>query len=193
MEVNEAAVETKTDAAQVGLTARNVLPALPIEKAKPLAKEEALAKLQAQETSADKKLSLDYLEAGSARALQKHGSKQSQPQDDKNSAAQWRLIDGTLQRSLDAGGSWRIVFQLQHPLLAYGVRGSDIWVGGQAGTLFHSADSGATWTMVQPSTKSAALSSDIVGIDVRSANEIVLSTSNASWTTNDAGKTWEKK
>jgi hypothetical protein len=48
--------------------------------------------------------------------------------------------------------------------------------------------------MVQPSTKSESLSSDIVAIEVRSPAEIVLSTgNNESWTTLDAGKTWEKK
>jgi hypothetical protein len=48
--------------------------------------------------------------------------------------------------------------------------------------------------MVEPSTKSESLSSDIVAIEVRGPAEIVLSTSNnESWTTSDAGKTWDKK
>ncbi len=170
------------------LTARNVA-APPIEKAKPAAKEEAQLKAQAENDEAQKKLPGAMSASSQLIVLQKTRSKQS-----KDVAAQWSLTQGRLQRSLDAGATWQIALQLQHPLLSFGMRGSDVWAGGGAGTLFHSTDSGTTWTMVQPSTKSESLSSDIVAIEVRSPAEIVLSTSdNESWTTGDAGKTWEKK
>jgi hypothetical protein len=170
------------------LTARNVA-APPIEKAKPAAKEEAQLKAQAENDEAQKKLPGAMSASSQLIVLQKARSKQS-----KDVAAQWSLTQGRLQRSLDAGATWQIALQLQHPLLSFGMRGSDVWAGGGAGTLFHSTDSGTTWTMVQPSTKSESLSSDIVAIEVRSPAEIVLSTSdNESWTTGDAGKTWEKK
>ena len=170
------------------LTARNVA-APPIEKAKPAAKEEAQLKAQAENDEAQKKLPGAMSASSQLIVLQKTRSKQS-----KDVAAQWSLTQGRLQRSLDAGATWQIALQRQHPLLSFGMRGSDVWAGGGAGTLFHSTDSGTTWTMVQPSTKSESLSSDIVAIEVRSPAEIVLSTSdNESWTTGDAGKTWEKK
>ena len=170
------------------LTARNVA-APPIEKAKPAAKEEAQLKAQAENDEAQKKLPGAMSASSQLIVLQKARSKQS-----KDVAAQWSLTQGRLQRSLDAGATWQIALQRQHPLLSFGMRGSDVWAGGGAGTLFHSTDSGTTWTMVQPSTKSESLSSDIVAIEVRSPAEIVLSTSdNESWTTGDAGKTWEKK
>jgi photosystem II stability/assembly factor-like uncharacterized protein len=120
---------------------------------------------------------------------QKTRSKQS-----KDVSAQWSLAQGRLQRSVDAGTTWQIALQLERPLLSFGTRGGDVWAGGQGGTLFHSTDSGTTWTMVQPSTKSESLKSDIVAIDVHGPAEIVLSTSgNESWSTADAGKTWDKK
>jgi hypothetical protein len=174
--------------AKQGLTARNEITP-PIEKAKPAAKEEAQLKTQVQDSGDKNKLATAYSNSDTAFALQKQRSMRS-----KDVAAQWSLAQGKLQRSLDAGTTWQIALQLQHPLLSFGARGSDVWAGGQAGTLFHSTDSGTTWTMVQPSTKSESLSSDIVAIEVRSPTEIALSTSNnESWTTGDSGKTWDKK
>lgn len=170
------------------LTAHNEITP-PIEKAKPAAKEEAQLKAQVQDSETQNKPAAAYSKSDTAFGLQKQRSKQF-----KDVAAQWSLAQGKLQRSVDAGATWQIALQLQHPLLSFGVRGSDVWAGGQGGTLFHSTDSGSTWTMVQPSTKSEPLNSDIVAIEVRSPAEIVLSTSNnESWTTVDAGKTWDKK
>jgi photosystem II stability/assembly factor-like uncharacterized protein len=109
-------------------------------------------------------------------------------------AAQWTFAQGMLRRSLDGGASWQTALQLDRPLLCFGAQGSDVWAGGQAGTLFHSSDGGTTWVQVQPSTKAESLSVDIVAIEIRGPAEIVLSTStNESWTTADGGKAWEKK
>jgi len=69
-----------------------------------------------------------------------------------------------------------------------------VWTGGQAGLLFHSRDNGTTWTQIQPSAKGESLTSDIVAIDVRSADQLNLTTrNNESWSTSDGGKSWEKK
>ena len=123
----------------------------------------------------------------------------------------WAITAGVLQRSLDSGRSWQNAVRADHPLLCYASHDDDVWTGGQAGTLFHSADSGATWVRVQPSIKGQALSSDITHIDVRrrdvrgnlSGNvrgdvsglaEIVISTGNSElWGSTDGGRTWEKK
>ncbi len=158
-----------------------------IEKAKPAAKEEGQLKTQVRSNEPQKKLATAYsaMDAGVAQKLQKQS---------KDVVAQWSLAQGRLERSLDGGATWQTALQLDRPLLSFGARGSDVWAGGQAGTLFHSTDSGATWTMVQPSTKAESLNSDIVAIEIRSPVEIVLSTSNnESWATADGGKTWEKK
>jgi len=117
-------------------------------------------------------------------------------------AVTWTVTAGVLQRSLDSGQSWQNALRSDHPLLCYASHDEDVWTGGQAGTLFHSGNSGITWVQVQPSIKGQALSSDITHIDlrgdlrgdVRGPAEIVVSTSNNEiWSSADGGKTWEKK
>jgi len=121
-------------------------------------------------------------------------------------AVTWTVTAGVLQRSLDSGQSWQNALRSDHPLLCYASHDEDVWTGGQAGTLFHSGNSGITWVQVQPSIKGQALSSDITHIDlredlredvrgdVRGPAEIVVSTSNNEiWRSADGGKTWEKK
>jgi photosystem II stability/assembly factor-like uncharacterized protein len=184
----DAQVQTYTTDEKLTVTGRNVA-APPIEKAKPAAKEEVPLKAQAENGEAQKKLPSAVSASNQLVTLQK-----TRPKASKDIAAQWSLTQGKLQRSVDAGASWQIALQIEHPLLSFGARGGDVWAGGQGGTLFHSTDSGTTWTMVQPSTKSESLTSDIVAIEVRGPAEIVISTSsNESWSTADAGKTWDKK
>ena len=106
----------------------------------------------------------------------------------------WMITTGVLQRSLDSGQSWQNSLHADHPLLCYASHDQDVWAGGQAGTLFHSADSGVTWLPVQPSIKSQPLASDLTHIDVRAPAEVVISTSDHElWSSVDNGKTWEKK
>ncbi|MGO9405325.1 MAG: zf-HC2 domain-containing protein [Terriglobales bacterium] len=106
----------------------------------------------------------------------------------------WMITTGVLQRSLDRGQSWQTSLHADHPLLCYASHDQDVWAGGQAGTLFHSADSGLTWLPVQPSIKSQPLASDLIHIDVRAPAEVVISTSDHElWSSVDNGKTWEKK
>jgi hypothetical protein len=132
----------------------------------------------------------------------------------------WTITGGVLKRSLDGGQSWQDALHADHPLLCYASHNEDVWTGGQAGTLFHSANSGVTWVQVQPSIKARQLSSDITHIDVRNGDlrgdlrngdsrnnvrgelhddargmaEILLSISdNEMWSSADGGKTWSKK
>ncbi len=106
----------------------------------------------------------------------------------------WTIAAGVLQRSLDSGQSWQPALHADHSLLCYTPRDQDVWTGGQAGTLFHSADGGVTWLQIQPAIKGQPLTSDITHIEVRASAEVVLSTSNHEvWSSADNGKTWEKK
>ncbi len=106
----------------------------------------------------------------------------------------WTIAAGVLQRSRDSGQSWQTALHADRPLLCYTPNDQDVWTGGQAGTLFHSVDGGATWLQVQPATKGQPLTSDITHIEVRASAEVVLSTSkNEIWSSPDSGKTWEKK
>ncbi|MGB9205079.1 MAG: zf-HC2 domain-containing protein [Terriglobales bacterium] len=106
----------------------------------------------------------------------------------------WAIRAGVLQRSLDSGQSWQEALRVDYPLLCYASHDQDVWAGGQAGTLFHSADSGVTWLQVQPSINALLLTSDITHIEVRGPAEVVISTSHHEfWSSADSGKTWEKK
>jgi photosynthesis system II assembly factor YCF48-like protein/putative zinc finger protein len=109
-------------------------------------------------------------------------------------AAQWEISSGALQRSLDRGVTWQTSLRSERPLLCFAARANEVWAGGKAGVLFHSADGGANWTQVNPSADGRALGADVTRIEARSPTEIVLSTSSSeSWTTLDGGKTWAKK
>lgn len=111
----------------------------------------------------------------------------------------WAITAGVLQRSLDSGQSWQQALRADHPLLCYASHGDDVWAGGQAGTLFHSADNGMTWAQVQPSIQGQRLSSDITHVDLTQMEvggpaRIVVSTSNNEiWSSADGGKTWNKE
>jgi len=135
--------------------------------------------------------------------------------------AMWAIAAGVLQRSVDAGQTWQITLHSDRPLLTYASRDQDVWAGGEAGALFHSADSGATWTQVQASVKGQTLSSDITQIDISNSDvsnsdvsnndflngknndklyrrqnleHIVVSTgSHEVWRSADGGKTWNKQ
>jgi hypothetical protein len=109
-------------------------------------------------------------------------------------AAQWQVTAGVLQRSLDRGATWQTSLRPERPLLCFAALGNEIWAGGKAGSLFHSADGGANWTQINPSADGRSLSADITRIEARSATEIILATSSGeSWTTVDGGKSWVKK
>jgi Putative zinc-finger len=130
--------------------------------------------------------------------------------------AMWAVAAGVLQRSVDAGQTWQITLRADRPLLAYASRDQDVWAGGEAGALFHSADSGATWTQVQPSIKGQTLSSDITQIDISNSDVsnndfrngknndklyrrqnlehiVVLTGSHEVWRSADGGITWNKQ
>ena len=109
-------------------------------------------------------------------------------------SANWTIAGGVLQRSLDGGHTWQMAARAEHALLCYASRGQEVWAGGQAGTLLHSVDNGATWSAVAVSFGGQRLSSDVTRVDVRGPAEIVLSTdAHETLSSTDDGKTWEKK
>jgi photosynthesis system II assembly factor YCF48-like protein/putative zinc finger protein len=72
--------------------------------------------------------------------------------------------------------------------------GLDVWVGGSAGTLYHTADGGSRWSRVTPSEAGAVLAGDITIIEFADPQhgKIVTSTGEV-WITSDSGQTWQKK
>jgi hypothetical protein len=192
VEVNAASALVETESSSLNVqTAQNNAPA--IAKAKPAPQTETSQ--QQNVTSANVvEMPLNGRNMSSMAKLAAPSSAA------RTRAFTWTITAGVLQRSADSGQSWQNALRADHPLLCYASHDADIWTGGQAGTLFHSADSGATWVRVQPSINAQQLSSDIAHIDVRAGNNvrgpaaIVVSTSNDEiWSSADGGKTWEKK
>lgn len=113
-------------------------------------------------------------------------------------APRWTLAsDGTLLRSTDSGSSWETISVAEGNtsiFRALAASGADIWVGGTAGALYHSMDAGQHWTQVQPAVNGATLSSDITGVEFPDPQHGKITTAQSeTWTTDDAGNTWQKQ
>jgi hypothetical protein len=198
VEVAGAATAAKTEpSAENALMARK--DALAIEKAKP-----ALQEMEVNEEQKAQAAAVPGPARARARNMNMMSAEKLAPPTSPTLAhnVTWTIAGGVLQKSLDSGQSWQDALHADHPLLCYASHNEDVWTGGQAGTLFHSANSGVTWVQVQPSIKDRQLSSDITHIelrndvrdDARGPAEILLSTSNNGiWSSADGGKTWAKK
>jgi len=203
-------------------TPRNDAPA--IEKAKPALQETEANNVEANNNNNNEELKTQAAAVpGPARALARNviaAAKLPSPASPTlGHNVIWAITGGVLQRSLDNGQSWQDALHPDHPLLCYTSHDEDVWTGGEAGTLFHSPNGGATWVQVQPSAKARRLGSDITRIELRNIElrnddlrkdasrdddlrddvrrgpaEIMLSTStNEIWSSADGGKTWDKK
>jgi hypothetical protein len=109
----------------------------------------------------------------------------------------WTLSeDGSLQRSLDAGKTWET---LKVPAEGVSLRaiasfGTDVWIGGASGALYHSSDGGEHWVQVRPVAGGKALTDDILRIEFQNVRQGRLTTSTQeTWSTADRGQTWERK
>jgi carboxypeptidase family protein/photosynthesis system II assembly factor YCF48-like protein/putative zinc finger protein len=106
---------------------------------------------------------------------------------------QWTLAsDGTLQRSLDFGKSWQAIPVLgASGFRALSANGAHVWVGGNAGALYHSADSGQTWTRVTPTIDGRKLEADIKQVDFSDAQNGTVTAANGEvWSTSNGGQSW---
>jgi hypothetical protein len=108
----------------------------------------------------------------------------------------WTLSsDGILQRSLDSGRTWQqIQISSSAAFRALAATGLDIWVGGSGGVLYHSADAGEHWVQVRPVADGEYLTADILGVEFADALHGKLTVlGRETWTTADAGLTWQRK
>jgi hypothetical protein len=113
----------------------------------------------------------------------------------ENLTPRWTLnSDGTLERSLDSGRSWLPISVSNGTIFrALAATALNIWVGGSSGALYHSSDAGQHWTQVQPAVDGEVLIDDIIGVQFTDTLHGKLTTSNdETWTTADAGQTWQK-
>jgi len=112
-----------------------------------------------------------------------------------NLTPRWTLsADGTLQRSLDSGRSWKTITVSNRTIFrALAANGLDIWVGGSGGALYHSSDAGEHWVRLQPVANGESLAADIIGVEFTDILHGKVTTSQETWTTADCGQTWEKQ
>ena len=111
-------------------------------------------------------------------------------------APRWTLSsDGTLQRSLDSGGTWQTIpVSSKTTFRALAANGLDIWVGGSAGALFHSSDAGQHWTQVRAIANGETLVDDIIGVEFTDLLHGKVTTSGSeTWVTADAGQSWQEQ
>jgi hypothetical protein len=72
--------------------------------------------------------------------------------------------------------------------------GPEVWAGGSAGMLYHSADGGEQWTRVVPTSAGILLTGEITGIAFTDSQNGQIATSTQElWTTVDGGQTWQKR
>jgi hypothetical protein len=110
-------------------------------------------------------------------------------------AFQWTLSPvGAVQRSLD-GRVWETLPVAPQALFrTLSAVGQDIWVGGKAGTLYHSPDSGQHWTRVVPEMNGEKLIAEVILVSFSDSRNGTVSTLNGQrWSTSDGGQTWLRK
>ena len=113
-----------------------------------------------------------------------------------NNSPRWTLsADGALQRSFDSGKTWQTIPVASNVVFrALAANDSDIWVGGAAGALYHSSDAGQHWTRITPVADGKSLSSDIVTVEFSDTQHgKVITADRETWTTSDAGNTWQRQ
>ena len=135
----------------------------------------------------------DALSAGAAQTTLGDFARRARP---GHIAGRWTLsADGALQRSFDSGKTWQTIPVANDAVLrALAVNDSDIWVGGAAGALYHSSDAGRHWIQVSPQADGKTLTADIVTLEFSDSKHGKLTTANReTWTTNDAGATWQER
>ncbi|MGA8762413.1 MAG: YCF48-related protein [Candidatus Sulfotelmatobacter sp.] len=76
---------------------------------------------------------------------------------------------------------------------ALAANGTEVWVGGSGGLLYHTVDAGNSWSRVTPSFEGVLVGGDITGIEFSGPQHVRIATSAGEvWTTGDGGQTWLK-
>ncbi len=110
-------------------------------------------------------------------------------------APRWMLTPGgILQRSLDQGKTWTTIpVADKGTFQSFAAIAADVWVGGANGLLYHSSDGGLHWTQVVPLANGEQLTAAIIRIEFSDSQNGKLTTADSeTWTTSDAGKSWQK-
>lgn len=106
-------------------------------------------------------------------------------------AAAWRVSQGRLMKTYDRIAWNEVVFPEAAEITTYSAIGPHVWAGGKKGHLYHSIDSGETWSRVVLGTP--ASEEDIRGIEFKDINSGTITTaSGTTWKTTNAGRTWAR-
>jgi hypothetical protein len=108
-------------------------------------------------------------------------------------ATRWSISNsGVLQRSVDGGRTWQpIVVADGITFRTVAAIANEVWAGGSAGALFHSADAGEHWSQVPVQADGRVLSEDIVRIDFNDyKNGTLITSTGQTWSTSDSGAHW---
>lgn len=100
----------------------------------------------------------------------------------------------SIVQSMRQGGEEKVKTQPGPVFRAVSALGAEVWAGGSAAMLYHSADSGAHWVRVLPSSSGAVLAGDITSIEFSDAQDGKIATSVGEvWITADDGQTWNRQ
>ena len=101
------------------------------------------------------------------------------------------ISTGSVRKSVDGGKTWQAVpVDGATEFYALSATGSDIWVGGAGGNLFHSVDDGVDWQEIPVIEGRTRLSEAITSIEPDGDTVTLKAASGARWTTQDGGKHW---
>ena len=100
----------------------------------------------------------------------------------------WRIQNGTLQKSTDFT-QWHEAYA-QSPVVQFRFvepRGSEVWAGGNHGTLIHSWNAGVDWSKMNVPASTAT---DITAISIDGDNVQVKTSNGQTFVSTDHGQTW---
>ena len=102
---------------------------------------------------------------------------------------------GRVERSLDGGKTWQeLHVNDRMSFRAVAANGAEVWAGGSAGALYHSADGGQHWARVSVGLGQRVVTATIVNIDVVDRGHVTLTTdAHETWVTGDGGQHWESQ
>lgn len=103
--------------------------------------------------------------------------------------------DGQLEGTHAIGDEWHVVHVADGVFFkSVAESGSEVWVGGIGGALYHSTDDGKSWMKLMPSAGDEPLIADVVGIRATRRGAAELTTSSGErWITVDGGQHWTRQ
>lgn len=136
-------------------------------------------------------------ESGAIAGAIGYGSLRKLPTHVPPPGERWRVEQGMLQLSENAGQTWSTVAPGTVPVppgLTVLRLGQEIWAGDSQGGLSHSLDNGVHWQRVLYGGRENIAGATIVSILVPNPGQMIIRNSaGVSWVSRDGGETWRTK